>query len=113
MKKILLIGMVLALAVPGLALADVQTMSGTMNVGAKMKVLYRYVAEDANSGVAEYSGVSTTWAELDFTGTVGENVTYVIELSYGGPWIDGDAGSNVSGAWAFARPTSPSLTSFP
>ncbi len=97
MKKTWIISLlVLALALPMMASASVETSVGAMQVGGKVKVVWNWVGESEKTGVPEYNSIYTSWAELDFTGMVGENVHYTIELMYGGPFVDSAGVSNQS-----------------
>jgi hypothetical protein len=91
MKKFWLIGlMIAAMVVPGALFAQVEVANGTIQLAGKIKWQYTYMANDDDSdglttSVYGLNGTgiesfNTTNVELDVTGTVGENVMYVIEL---------------------------------
>lgn len=108
MKKIWLVGLIIAaLALPGMVSAQVETGMGTLQIGGKIKWLYAYQAEDEDAkGVTATGGqvygfdgmpvelMATTNVELDLAGTIGENVSYLIELSAS---IIGSNPSNAAG----------------
>lgn len=85
MKKLLLVAFVIAsMVVPAGLYAQVETPTGTIELGGKIKWNYIYMAEENDPGDTDYvapiESMSTTNVELDINGTVGENVSYVIEL---------------------------------
>jgi hypothetical protein len=80
MKKLLVALLVLMVASPALA---AETAAGTIKLGGKLKWLYLYQARDGSAegfGGDPIENFVTSNVELDVNGTVGENVSYVIEL---------------------------------
>ncbi len=94
-KSWLVFLMIAAMVVPGVALSQVETSMGTIQLGGKIKWAYMYMPEDEASVGAGTAGqawgldgkgieqFSTPTVELDIVGTVGENVSYLIELQAG------------------------------
>jgi len=93
MKKLWLIGLAcVAMALPTALFAQVETSVGTLNIGGKIKWNYAYQMESGPSKGASGQGqrwgldgagvetFTTSSVELDINGTVGENVSYIIEL---------------------------------
>jgi|GEM_PF-3536728 len=92
MKKSLVAALVIAaLVIPGSVFAQVETSLGSIQLGAKVKWLFAYKAEDES---AKGAGAATAWGfdgapleqfattnvELDINGMVGERVEYIVEF---------------------------------
>ncbi|MFO8057080.1 MAG: hypothetical protein R6V10_07285 [bacterium] len=100
MKKSLAAALVIAsMVLPGSVFAQVETSLGSIQIGAKVKWLFAYKAEDedakgASDPAALSGGTTTLWGfdgapleqfattnvELDINGMVGEKVEYIIEF---------------------------------
>ncbi len=90
MKKFGIVAlMVTALTIPGLLLAQVETDTGSMQIGAKIKWLYIYQGRDKEAtGTPNYwdetgnpvEDFNTSSIELGLMGDLGEKVSYLLEL---------------------------------
>jgi hypothetical protein len=111
MKRMLLVGLVFAaVALSGTLMAQVETSAGKLSISGKVKWMWMYQAQqDESVGASGSLGgtqpgqrwnldgkgvdqLTTSNLELDIKGSVGENVTYIIELQASRGGIKGTSG---------------------
>lgn len=100
MKKLWLVGLIIAaLVVPAIGFSA-EAAAPTLKAGAKIKWLYTYQAQDDSAlgyGGNAVENFSTTNVELDISGTAGDKVSYLIEIS-GANGLAGNSNAGELGA---------------